>query len=774
MIIAKTRQVLLSTLCAASVTLSLVGCGGEPDLNTETATYTPEERPLGVIAGDGGEYAPGAQVTLSGRLVGTVQDETIRWSQTAGTAVEPEDWRSPELTFYAPMVEAIESLKFQIEALDGDGEVIENDDGEPLMDEVEVLVYDPNELVIYTVDNPDIVQLNSVNLVGEGNDAYISGAHSERHTADFTPGASAVFRIELTAEDAGFYTLYSRFAIPSSYGGKVAGIEVNGIAYEVEVNAAGSWGDYRVGTISLQEGENLIRIGGGWDYYRFDSLSMIAAPAPAGPQSVTSSLVNPNASDGALKLMEFLTSHYGSATVSGQTEYLEKGNEGEFELTEFEKVVTATGDDAPAIVAFDLMDFSSSRTANGTDPYGMSEFMIAEHQSKNIILSALWHWNAPTDLIDSEEQPWHKGFYAEATTFDLAAALADDNSTEYAALMGDIDIIADELKKFDDAGIPILWRPLHEAEGAWFWWGAAGPEALKELWVILYDRLTNDHQLHNLIWVYTHAGEINEDWYPGDNYVDIVGYDGYDGNNDENPFASRYETLLSQHDGEKLIALTETGTIPNVSIMHENNAWWAFYITWNSSDAETGYGPDNQSNEIIDANYAQESVINLAEVPVPSVTVSAGIYDDFESAEIMTGWEFQVNWSPAEGLALSSDWAAEGSQSLSGTTQLEEGDDNIILQTYPTGGLLLDGVSTVRLIAHAEAAGPDLKVKLWAKDQDGAWADGGEVDADSGDVELTLDISAWTELSGLGVQFISPDNADSESTYYIDQVEFLE
>ena len=67
----------------------------------------------------------------------------------------------------------------------------------------------------------------------------------------------------------------------------------------------------------------------------------------------------------------------------------------------------------------------------------------------------------------------------------------------YDLLIRDIDAIAEQLKRLQDAGVPVLWRPLHEASGGWFWWGNAGAEAYKELYVLLYDRLTNHHDRGN-------------------------------------------------------------------------------------------------------------------------------------------------------------------------------------------------------------------------------------------------------------------------------------
>lgn len=81
-----------------------------------------------------------------------------------------------------------------------------------------------------------------------------------------------------------------------------------------------------------------------------------------------------------------------------------------------------------------------------------------------------------------------------------------------------------ELLKLQKAGVPVLWRPLHEAEGKWFWWGAKGPEACKKLWALVYDRLTKHHKVNNLIWTWN---SVASDWYPGPSTVDVLSTDVY-------------------------------------------------------------------------------------------------------------------------------------------------------------------------------------------------------------------------------------------------------
>ena len=102
-------------LVIALLSGGITGCVEEAKLNTETVSYTPEERPLGVIAGEGAQYSieSGSSISLTGRLVGTVTGQTILWSQLSGTAVEGvADWTASDLTFDMPAIDGIESFRF--------------------------------------------------------------------------------------------------------------------------------------------------------------------------------------------------------------------------------------------------------------------------------------------------------------------------------------------------------------------------------------------------------------------------------------------------------------------------------------------------------------------------------------------------------------------------------------------------------------------------------------------------------------------------------------
>ena len=129
----------------------------------------------------------------------------------------------------------------------------------------------------------------------------------------------------------------------------------------------------------------------------------------------------------------------------------------------------------------------------------------------------------------------------------------------------------------------MLWRPLHEAGGQWFWWGLDA-EACNELWRVMYKRF-HEAGLNNLIWVWTSAAAWNRPysegykWYPGDEYVDIVGIDIYNNSSASNIYSTCYK-MLRKKSPDKLIALTECGSLAPISQQWKAGARWLYFAPW--------------------------------------------------------------------------------------------------------------------------------------------------------------------------------------------------
>jgi len=219
------------------------------------------------------------------------------------------------------------------------------------------------------------------------------------------------------------------------------------------------------------------------------------------------------------------------------------------------------------------------------------------------IVNVEWHWEAPKG---------GREFLASKTTFDASKAVKS-GTEENELLLRDLDEMAATLKRFRDAGVPVLWRPLHEAEGGWFWWGVKGPQTAKALYAIMYDRFTRVHKLNNLIWVWTTSDtEHSKAWYPGDATVDIIGVDRYIRDGDYSPLMSVYDTLVKMVDGKKLVAYLENGPIPDPRELKRNKVGWSYFNTWNGKFIQDG---KVNSQHHLRTVYNHPYVITLDEFP---------------------------------------------------------------------------------------------------------------------------------------------------------------
>lgn len=420
----------------------------------------------------------------------------------------------------------------------------------------------------------------SSDAAGYSGSGYVKGFRSDADKVQWEFNASQ-----------GFYELVIGYRTPS--GEKGFGGSLNGVGLTGHFPANDSFSVFKLGRVYLQDGINHLEIGGGWNWYEIDYASFTPMDAPSPPLPVDTPLVNPNATPRTLQLMDYLKSEYGKITLSGQ-----------YDESEVAIIQNVTGL-LPAIFNEDLINYSPSRILHGANPDGLTESVIQMGQA-GYILSLSWHWNAPMHLTNTAENPWWSGFYTRATSFDIEQTLANPESEEYQLLISDMDTIATELKKLQAADLPILWRPLHESEGGWFWWGAKGPEPFKELWRLLYNRYTYHHQLDNLIWVLTSE---DPDWYPGDDVVDIVGVDAYPDDRAD-PLVSNWEAVLERFDGRKLIALTEFGGVPDIQSMQFLGVWWSFFTSWTGD-----LGPGSMSSEELQRIYTAPEVLTFDELP---------------------------------------------------------------------------------------------------------------------------------------------------------------
>jgi mannan endo-1,4-beta-mannosidase len=177
-------------------------------------------------------------------------------------------------------------------------------------------------------------------------------------------------------------------------------------------------------------------------------------------------------------------------------------------------------------------------------------------------------------------------------------------------MISDIDFVAGQLKKLQAQNVPVIWRPLHEAAGGWFWWGAKGAQPCKKLYQVMFDRMVNYHGLHNLIWVWTR--EPNDDaWYPGDQYVDIVGRDLYK-QGDHSSQINEFNALNTLYGTKKMITLSECGSMPDVDNLTADGAAWSWFMPWYGDYTRKA---TNNSLDLWKKMFASSYVITLDEMP---------------------------------------------------------------------------------------------------------------------------------------------------------------
>ena len=389
----------------------------------------------------------------------------------------------------------------------------------------------------------------------------------------------------------------------SQYGPKGYEFAVDGEAGSGMFDQSSSFSTDRAGLFNLAAGVNEFSITQGWGYYDVDYVEFRPFTPPA-ITPIAPTLVDSQANAETRVLMNYLATQYGAKTLAGQQHSVRKNLP--FPGASY---LSRSGGLTPAVRGTDFIEYSPSRLEHNSNPRQETEQTIAWAKQTGGVVTAMWHWNAPADLINQPDKEWWRGFYTYATTFDLPAALADPQGADYQLLLRDIDAIAVELQKYEDAGVPVLWRPLHEAQGGWFWWGAHGPETFKELWNLTYDRLQNHHGLHNLIWEFTSSAAEGDflDWYPGDDVVDMIGLDIY-----TDPTASmsgQWYDILQEFDGRKLIALSETGTLPDPEVMDQWGIRWSYFSPWSGSFV------DSLTAEQLQATLGHENIVTLDELP---------------------------------------------------------------------------------------------------------------------------------------------------------------
>lgn len=434
---------------------------------------------------------------------------------------------------------------------------------------------------------------------------------------------------KVTVPSAGYYTLWATYSQPNDAAGKIQNLAVNGVARgQIGFPYVMTFTKLKAASkFKLDAGQNTVEIQKSWGWVNIDFIEV--TPYQATPFNVAPALVNPNASVNARKVYSFLRENFQKKVVSGFMTNTVMANDGKYTpntvetQTEAAWIKAASGK-LPALMGVDFMHSTGLNSEQDWyQGYTRATLALAEEMFlKGGIPTFTWHWKDPSKTVETFYSP--SSGNTPNTPFDLTKACADStcaswntSSPEYVAIIRDLDTTAAHLKILADKGVPVLWRPLHEASGRWFWWGYKGPKACRALYKLMFDRFTIVHGLDNLIWVWV-TDEVSDaaDWYPGDAYVDIVGRDYYYYPRIANhgSLVASFEKVKDLFGGTKLIALTENGSVPHPDSMMTDGAGWSYFMPWYGDYTMDGWAHDNTAadwNSILNNPY----VLTLDKMP---------------------------------------------------------------------------------------------------------------------------------------------------------------
>lgn len=321
-------------------------------------------------------------------------------------------------------------------------------------------------------------------------------------------------------------------------------------------------------------------------------------------------LSNKKAGESAQELMDFLTENYGKYVITGQ--YASSSENEELDL-----IYRTTG-------KYPVIRFSALHTSGSTFDSSFKDVdACADWYRRGGVVGLMWYWEAPGKK---------SSVYTKDTDFKLSEAMTDIDIAEMTqeeirglygegkiseqcyGLILDLDNMAGQLTSLKNKGVPVLWRPLHEGYGSWFWWGGSGVKAYKWLWELMYKRYTNYFELDNLIWIWNGQSEstlVNKKTF------DIASLDIYlDSKKD---YGSRYEQFLALQKivgKEKLIALSECSTVPDIDASFRDNAVWSFFGLWYGKylrNDKGEYSEEYTSKDAIIRAYNSDGALSLDE-----------------------------------------------------------------------------------------------------------------------------------------------------------------
>ncbi len=353
---------------------------------------------------------------------------------------------------------------------------------------------------------------------------------------------------------------------------------------------------------------------------------------------------NENAGEAAQELMNLISGCYGKYIITGQ--YAADSDNSELDL-----IYRTTG-------KYPVIRFSNLTVPRGSyDDSHKDIEACADWYRNGGIPCVSWYWNSPSEKSSFRTDETDFSLTDAMTELDIAMLSQEEIrglygegniSGECYSIILDIDSMAGQLTSLKNKGIPVLWRPLPEGSGDWYWWGASGEDAYKWLWNLLYTRLTGYFELDNLIWIWNGQSKgtlVDESTF------DIAAVDIY--HNGEKDYGSTYyenfAAVQKFAGSKKPIALSECGSVPDIDSAYRDNALWSFFGLWFGEyieDENGGYSEKYTSRDRLIKTYNSEGALTLDEFTklrdeeeIPEITVQTEKVTETASAEISTHTE---------------------------------------------------------------------------------------------------------------------------------------
>lgn len=308
---------------------------------------------------------------------------------------------------------------------------------------------------------------------------------------------------------------------------------------------------------------------------------------------------NPSATQGAMDLLTFMYSISGKKILSGQESMFFDGS---FPSCRDQHVFQMTGK-YPAVYA---TDFGDVNTGNLGDRHKVVSNCIAYARAGSII-SIQYHMTQP----DLEDGAGFAAMNIKGSTYTKMDEILTSGSMLNTIFNQRLDELAGYLKTLDDNSVTVIFRPFHEMNGDFFWW--SWQSRFKELWIYTWKYLTELKKCNNLLWMFSvnyWSGSVEKadprNYYPGDQFVDMLGMDVY--TNYGHSYSKACHDTLRELGNGRPIAITENGNFPmDFAAWRSEQPYWVYFMTW------WGFEGDEKGNTqlLYDEVYGHHSVITL-------------------------------------------------------------------------------------------------------------------------------------------------------------------